>query len=66
MQEYQERVKQESEELCDRTEKLLAFIESPKYASVPEAEQRRLRRQMFIMSLYVDVLDERIAAFPKE
>jgi hypothetical protein len=63
LQPHQQRVVTEREELADKLSKLSAFIVGSVFASLPDAEQERLRRQAQIMDAYVNVLDERIAAF---
>ena len=56
------RVKAERYELADRVAKLLAFIGSPQFERIDEAERGRLRRQYAAMSAYGEVLCERIKA----
>ena len=64
MQLHEQRVINEKNELADRTVKLAAFISaSPTFTSLPTAEKSRLKRQLNCMIEYVEVLDERIAAF---
>lgn len=66
LQPHQQRVVDEKHELDEKLEKLTAFIEAnPLFASpaIAEAERCRLRRQHEAMSLYSQVLGERIAAF---
>lgn len=60
---YQERVDAELGALMDKLEKLQAFLETASFGALPEAEQRRLERQLALMGLYADVLVERIEAF---
>jgi hypothetical protein len=61
---YQQRVLQEREELNERIIKLVMFI-ATRSDEVPEDEQKRLDRQLWIMGQYSAVLLERIEAFPK-
>jgi len=60
---HQQRVVDEKAELSKKTQKLDTFCEGSIYASLPAAEQSRLSRQLLIMHLYEQVLEERIAAF---
>jgi hypothetical protein len=61
---YQVRVIAERDRLADDLEKLNAFIASPSFRDgVGQAERDRLVRQSTHMAFYLDVLDERIAAF---
>jgi len=64
MQPHQERVIAERSELAEKTEKLWQFISSNKiFFTLPNDEQLRLGRQHTHMKAYLEVLDERIAAF---
>lgn len=63
MQAHEYRVVLEMEDLSDKLTRLDAFLIGPIFASLPEAERLRLKRQSLIMHLYVDVLQERIANF---
>ena len=60
---YQNRVVEEKEQLDIRLHSLRSFIGGDRFKSLSMDEQLRMKRQEKIMSLYVDVLDERIAAF---
>lgn len=60
---HQERVIAEKTDLDDKLSKLLAFFQTPVFASLPEAERSRLRNQARFMDGYLAVLEERIAAF---
>ena len=63
---HQDRVVAERDELRDRREKLAAFIGSnPIFATIPEDERVRLRKQLEVMSQYEQILNERIANFPE-
>jgi hypothetical protein len=64
MEPHQERVHEERKQLLERWVALTAFMESPTYAALPVDEQRRLVRQQHVMSIYINILDERIAHFP--
>lgn len=64
---HQQRVVAERNEVAARMEKLAVFIiEDPAYRELHQAEKDRLNRQGEIMGQYVQVLDERIAAFGGE
>lgn len=63
MEEHQARVVTEKAELDGKIERLRTFFAGETFNGLPQAEQRRLRRQEAIMGLYSDVLDERIIAF---
>lgn len=60
---HQERVVTEQKELTEKLEKLTAFALTPTFAALSAPEQERLSRQHFVMTQYVNVLGERIAAF---
>lgn len=63
LQPHQQRVVDEKTELDDKRTKLLAFIESPKFAELPDAERGHLARQADVMREYSIVLGKRIAGF---
>ena len=63
MLDYQQRVADEKDELQVRLGKLLAFLRTPTFEGLPEAERSRLRNQARFMDGYAAVLEERIAAF---
>ena len=63
MEPYQERVVYERANLAERIEKLKAFIAGDIFTSLSCEEQNRLVKQNIFMGLYLEVLDERIAAF---
>jgi hypothetical protein len=63
LQPHQQRVVDEKTELSAKLTKLEDFLGSTIYTSLPVAEQARLTRQGLIMSLYEQVLNERISAF---
>lgn len=60
---HQQRVLTEKADLDERLAKLLAFVQTPTFSSLSEAEQSRLRNQARFMDGYSAVLGERIAAF---
>lgn len=64
---YQRRVVTEREELNDRLTALDAFIatDGTPFNTLDTDEQARLRTQSRIMHEYVNILDKRIACFPK-
>jgi len=62
---HQHRVLEEQKQLGDRLGALRAFLDSQVFASLPEAERYRLRRQAEVMAEYSRILAERIAAFPR-
>jgi len=63
MQPYQLRVIAERAELEQKLLALKAFIASEKFDTVPADEATRLGLQLRYMLLYLDILDQRIAAF---
>ena len=64
MQPYQLRVVQEKTELDTKIQALTAFANSGVFdQTVPEAEQRRMLRQLVAMQDYSRILGERIDAF---
>ena len=60
---YQQRVITERSELLDKTEKLGVFLSGTIFNSVALDEQSRLIKQYAFMKLYLEILDERIAAW---
>lgn len=60
---HQQRVIDERAELNDKMVKLEAFTDTPLFASLDEAERRRLMAQHGAMFAYSTILTERIAAF---
>ena len=61
---HQQRVLDERADLKDKHSKLSVFIlDNPVFLALPEAEQQRLQRQEIAMGQYLEILDERIAAF---
>lgn len=64
MKPHQERVVTEKTELDDKRQKLTAFIGTNEtYRTLDKMEQSRLNRQLEAMTLYSNILGERIAAF---
>jgi hypothetical protein len=62
---FAERVIAEKVELGTKATKLAMFIGTGAFNDLPEEEKDRLKRQLKIMDEYCQVLDERIAAFPR-
>ena len=60
---HQQRVVDEKRDLDDKREKLNNFKNTDLFASLPGREQERLNTQAHIMTMYSEVLGERIAAF---
>lgn len=66
MQPHQDRVVAEKQELDEKLEKLLGFIEAgkgPMFSKLIVEEQERLTTQARIMKEYSNILADRIAAF---
>lgn len=66
MQPHQQRVVEELKELTEKLGRLSGFLAGGVFVGLPADEQRRLRRQLHIMQMYEDVLQERIEHFPKD
>ena len=66
MQPHQQRVIDEKRELDDKISRLVPFLSSDTFKTIPPAEQGRLKRQSRIMQEYADVLGERIGEFTEE
>lgn len=62
---HQQRVVEERDQLSERLAKLDVFTShgNAVYEALPQAERDRLLRQTIVMSMYLTVLNERIAAF---
>ena len=60
---HQQRVVDEKRDLDDKREKLGNFKNTDLFASLPGLEQERINTQAHIMTMYSEVLGERIAAF---
>jgi len=60
---HQIRVIEERVALAEKLDKLRTFTSGAFFQTVVRDEQRRLVRQSLIMSDYLDILDQRIAAF---
>jgi len=56
-----DRMRQEHCDLCDRLNKLDAFIHTEKFASIATTEQNRMKRQFVAMREYSEVLGERLS-----
>ena len=63
MELHQYRVIEEKADLDVKMDKLTAFIDTPVFGGLPDAEKDRLTRQLHFMGQYTAVLGERIAAF---
>lgn len=63
MQEFQQRVVDEKRDLDERRERLVAFIGTTRFKSLPPAERCRLNRQAHVMGLYSQILADRVSAF---
>lgn len=64
MQPHQQRVVDEVNELSDKHDKLIAFIESNQtFQGLESQEQTLLRAQVGAMRAYLEILNLRIAAF---
>jgi hypothetical protein len=66
LQPHQQRVVIEKQELDEKLEKLLSFIDAgngPIFSKLVTEERQRLTMQARIMKEYSDVLADRIAAF---
>ena len=62
-QPHQQRVVDEKTELDAKLDKLVAFFEMPMFKTIQIEEQMRLAKQCEYMSLYSQVLGDRIDAF---
>lgn len=60
---YQERVKKEADDLCEKLRALGLFMKSEQFSKLHNDEQIRLTRQHGYMDSYLEVLQDRIAAF---
>lgn len=60
---HRQRVVDEHADLCLKTEKLAAFLGTPTYCGLPDAEQARLAKQLEAMNMYCGILIQRIQAF---
>jgi len=63
MKPHQERVVAEKNELDAKREKLTTFLGGDVCRTLDKMEQSRLNRQLEAMTLYSNILGERIAAF---
>lgn len=62
---HMQRVLQEKAELDKKGQKLLAFLKSPTFGTLPRREQRLLDMQKDAMATYSAILHERIEMFAK-
>jgi hypothetical protein len=62
---HQQRVVTERDELADKISKLAAFLVTPTFQRLDDAEQTRLSNQVDVMRLYCTILEQRIESFPK-
>lgn len=62
MEPHQQRVVAEKNDLDSKREKLTAFIGGDIYRKLGDVEQSRLNRQLEAMTLYSNILGERIAS----
>lgn len=63
MQPYQDRVVTELNELRDRLDKLLAFIDDTETNALPEQDRKLLILQGASMATYIFILEQRIDRF---
>ncbi len=63
MEDYQQRVIDEKKELDEKLGKLRVFIRSAKFPTLPFIERDLLRKQMFVMEEYSEILGKRIMLF---
>lgn len=63
LQPYQERVIAERDGLSEKIDKLRTFVNSAASMRVSGTEGVLLMRQYTVMAAYLDILNERIAAF---
>lgn len=63
---WQDRVKEELDELQTKIDSLDEFFDTEKFEELAEAEQVRLRMQSKVMQIYAEILEERIEAFEEE
>jgi hypothetical protein len=63
MQPHQQRVIDEQFELAKRHAALDSFLDTKLFNELDSAEKSRLRLQFSVMSLYMDILGQRIKAF---
>lgn len=60
---HQQRVVDEHADLRLKTDKLAAFLGTPTYCGLPDAEQARLVKQLEVMNMYCRILIQRIQEF---
>lgn len=67
MEDWQKRVIEERDQLLTKIHALGEFIRNPKvFDTLKHIERDRLMLQRDVMRHYLEILDERIADFPKE
>lgn len=62
-QEHQKRVWHEQHDVMGKREKLSVFINGGQFQGLPDGEQQRLEKQLWVLNLYAEVLAQRIASF---
>ena len=60
MEEWQERVKTERNDLRDKIDRLYAFLSSDSRVPLSDKDRSLLRMQGAVMTLYCQILEERI------
>jgi hypothetical protein len=63
LQPWQERVRDEQRELCEKVAKLNAFIQGEPFLALARVDKLLLLRQIIHMTAYAEVLDARISRF---
>jgi len=63
MEPYQIRVVQEKQELDQKLEKLVTYLDSAHFASLPTEEKWLMREQAQVMAAYSRILGSRIQRF---
>lgn len=63
MQAHEQRVVDEFKDLVDKLGKLVAFIDSDTFTSLPEEDRRLLVLQSASMATYIYILEQRIDRF---
>ena len=66
MQPHQQRVVDERDQLAEKLTRLNSFIGGDVVKGLPAEERIRLARQAVAMKEYLDILNDRINAFPVE
>jgi hypothetical protein len=60
---FKDRVRAEKDDLDAKRSKLLEFMKTERFTSLPETEQERMMKQYDVMGSYMSILRERISAF---